>query len=211
MPDDGAGTYFVEKVKERGEKMNKTEVTSDEAKRYKKCFYYEIGSMSEIKNGHVHFCAPEEAKTLGDRWKMKKEINPEICETCERYKSRFIEFPLMIKGLELRSPEYWNNSLKSVRIRPCGGENTYFGIYLGEFPRHMYAELNEETGILEVSTLTNPGIYVPELEKIVFGDESWWSEIEPGEDVKGITDETIKGQWYMKLLDEITKKKEEQA
>lgn len=176
------------------------EKTMDNEEKYRKCFYYEMGNMLEIKKGHVHFCVPEEAKTLGDRVKMKKEINPEMCENCDRYKSRFIEFPLTISRLEIGAPEYWNVSLKPVRIRPCDGEKTYFGIYLGEFPRYMYSSFNEETEILKVSTVTNPCIFVPELEKVVFGDESWWSEIKPGEDIKDITNETIDGQWYMQLL-----------
>lgn len=168
--------------------------------RYRKCFYHEIGNMEQVRQGHIHFCVPKEAKTIGDRWKMKKEIDPAQCENCKRYKSRFIEYPLTIEGIEVNMPEPWGVELKPVRIRPCNGTKTYFGIYLGEFPRYAGVTFDNETKKLRVSPSCNPCIYVPALEKAVFGDESWWSEIEPGEDIKDITDECIQNQWYMKML-----------
>lgn len=182
----------------------------EKEKRYKKCFYYVMGDMEQIKQGHVHFCAPEEAETLHERTAMKKEIDPEICETCERFKNIFIEYPLTINGIETEDLRPRNVSLKPVRIRPCKEDKTYFGIYLGEFPCFTQAELNMKTEILRVSVFRNPCIFVPELGRVVFGNESWWSKIEPGEDIKDITDETIRDQWYMKWLTEIAQGKEEQ-
>jgi hypothetical protein len=47
----------------------------------------------------------------------------------------------------------------------------------------------------------NPAIFVPELNKVIFGYESWWSEITTEEELNNvITDHTIENVWYVKLL-----------
>ena len=182
-----------------------SEKQTESMSRWEKCFYHEIGSFDQIQQGHIYFCVPKDAKTLGERCKMKQEIDPAGCENCQRFKSRYIEYPLVINGIHKEDPSPWGVMLKPVKIRPCSEDKTYFGIYLGEFPRYMHVSYNEKSGILDVSTPCNPCIYVPALEKVVFGDESWWSEINPGEDVTDITDEQIEDQWYMKMLRGIEK------
>lgn len=47
---------------------------------------------------------------------------------------------------------------------------------------------------------TNPAIYVFDLQRIIFGAESWWSIIENPEELKDITDDDINSQWYVKAL-----------
>jgi L-rhamnose mutarotase len=66
---------------------------------------------------------------------------------------------------------------------------------------------NEETQILSNRAFTNPAIFVPELKKIIFGAESWWCEIKPGEDLSDITDEDINNQWYVQMLRNMSKDK----
>ena len=90
--------------------------------------------------------------------------------------------------------------LKPVRVRPCDDEKTYFGIYLGDFPHFQSASFDERTGMLKFNAANNPCIYIPELNKVVFGSGSWWSEIENANDIQDITDELINDQWYVKLL-----------
>lgn len=171
----------------------------EELKRYEKCVHYVPDFNSEAV---VHRCAPN-AKTLGEQWEQAQEINPEGCETCEKFKSRYIEYPLTIQGLDIKKPEAWNVSFCPVRVRLCEDDKTYFGILLGEFPWHTNASYNEESGMLKISTMTNPCILLPREKKVVFGAESWWSKIEQGEDISDITDEDINDQWYMKLAKEL--------
>lgn len=140
------------------------------------------------------------AKTLGDFDKYKKPTNKSKCARCKNYKCRYIEYPLTINGIEYGDIEPWNVGLKPVRVRPCDDERTYFGVYLGYFPHLPSASFDEETGILKFNATGNPCIYIPELNKVVFGSGSWWSEIEDENDIKDITDELINDQWYVKLL-----------
>lgn len=93
-----------------------------------------------------------------------------------------------------------------VAVRPCGeeyGDKTYLGIYLGELPIQILTSYDPHIGVLTNSTMDNPGIYVPELKKIVYGCGSWWNEIESEEDLKNITDEDIENTWYVKAYREM--------
>lgn len=52
-----------------------------------------------------------------------------------------------------------------------------------------------------VTLRENPAIWVPELEKVVWGDSSWWGPIEKKEDAERlITDADIQNVWYVKAL-----------
>ena len=53
---------------------------------------------------------------------------------------------------------------------------------------------------LNILTVTNPAMYVFELNKIVFGAETWWRKLTSPEDLKAITDDDIENTWYVKLL-----------
>lgn len=52
--------------------------------------------------------------------------------------------------------------------------------------------------------MNNPAIFVPELNKIVYGCESWWRKIKSIDDFKGISKEDIENTWYIKLLKVMT-------
>ena len=90
--------------------------------------------------------------------------------------------------------------LTLVAIRPVSNNNkiTYLGFLLGDMATGCGMKITDEK---VKSTLSgyNPAIFVPELNKIVFGYESWWSEIESEEDFKQITDKDINDVWYVKL------------
>ena len=65
-----------------------------------------------------------------------------------------------------------------VKIRPCNkeyGDKTYLGLYLGNQPWSQTVSYNKELGELTVGVATNPAIYVFDLQRIIFGAESWWS------------------------------------
>ena len=131
------------------------------------------------------------------------------CEECKKYKSRYIEYPLTINGIENAKIE-----TKGIRyecgtlceVVPCGeeyGGKSYIGIYIGDLPISITTSLDEKTCILKNSTFNNPAIFVPELKRIVYGCGSWWRAIRSLEDFKGISEEDINDTWYVKLLREI--------
>lgn len=173
--------------------------------RHRKCMYYVPGGFTELGK---HYCAPN-AKTLGEQWEQKQEINVTDCEKCDHYKCRYIEYPLTIQELEITDPEAWEISFEPVKVRLCEDNKTYFGILLGEFPWKTRASFSETGGKLKISTITNPCILLPKQKKIVFGCESWWSRIKPGEDISDITDADIENTWYVKLLRGIEKLEED--
>lgn len=90
-----------------------------------------------------------------------------------------------------------------AKVRPCGEEyenKTYLGLFLGELPTNPYVTYNTKDEELNVGMMCNPAIYVFDLNKIIYGYESWWSRIESENDLKDITDIDINNQWYVKAL-----------
>lgn len=89
-----------------------------------------------------------------------------------------------------------------VEVKPCGDDKTYIGIYMGDFALSAsYKVVGSELQIKP--SFHNPAIFIPELNRVVFGCESWWRTIDSVEDAKGINDEDISGCWYVKLLKNI--------
>ena len=91
-----------------------------------------------------------------------------------------------------------------VAIRPCAPEcadKTYLGLYLGDFALQTGASWNPKTGVLEVyRALHNPAIWVFDLNRIVFGCESFWGEIGSPEEMRKITDADIQSNWYVQAM-----------
>jgi hypothetical protein len=67
-------------------------------------------------------------------------------------------------------------------------------------PRFPSWSYNVETKKITVVMSTNPAIWVPSLNKIVWGSESWWGPITTPEQVREITDSDIESQWYVQAL-----------
>lgn len=170
----------------------------EKQKHIKRCRYsfphYENGKIEHqclfegYEDDEIHTCTEEE------------------CEKCKKYDSRYIEYPLTIKGIENRPIEkcgFGHTVGCLVAVRPCGeeyGEKTYLGIYLGELPIQIVTSYDPTTGVLTNSTMQNPGIFVPELREIVYGCGSWWREIKSVDELKAITDADIENTWYVQLL-----------
>ena len=76
---------------------------------------------------------------------------------------------------------------------------TYLGVYLGDLPISHHITHDPKTKILKVGTMDNPAIFVPDLNKIIFGCASWWHKIENIDEIKDITKEDIENTWYVKL------------
>jgi hypothetical protein len=97
---------------------------------------------------------------------------------------------------------------KFVAIRSVhdkDGDKTYLGLYLGEFAVSLGVSYDKDKGELTVQRhMYNPAIYVFDLNKILFGYESWWGIIKSEEQLKTITDKDISNVWYVKALKQIS-------
>jgi hypothetical protein len=128
-----------------------------------------------------------------------------------------IEYPIEIDDIVLKSVSVVKegmiyNSGDLVAIRPCGEEyknQTYLGVYLGDIARGVGVSYDKDSKDKDGNTKKvlivglsghNPAIFVPDLGKIVFGCESWWTRIKDETHLKKITDEDIDNQWYVKLF-----------
>lgn len=130
---------------------------------------------------------------------------------CDDYKSIYIEYPIKVSKINYcnATNNYKDNQVgKFVKIAPCGDEyagKTFLGIYLGELPIWHNISYNTETKELNVSHRKNPAIFVPDLNKIIYGIESWWRIIEKEEDLEEITNTDINNVWYVKALKALSK------
>jgi len=126
-----------------------------------------------------------------------------------------IEFPIEVKEITFgQQPTHRPDLLfggkcgDMVAVRPCDEEHkgkTFLGVLLGEFALSVGASFNKETGSLKVrSSFHNPMMFVPELNKVVWGCGSWWGKIEKESDLRQITDADIQNVWYVRALKQIT-------
>lgn len=88
-----------------------------------------------------------------------------------------------------------------VSVRPCAEKfnKTYLGIYIGDAALSSLVKIDDKAIVCEWG-FYNPAILIPEINKIVYGMESWWSMIESEDDLKKITDLDIENVWYVKAL-----------
>lgn len=135
-----------------------------------------------------------------------RETTASACENCPDFNSRYIQYPITVSVIENRFTKPYEQDRKCgmpCAVRPVDDEKTYLGIYLGEMPMGLYSSYKPADGILVNQTLSNPGLYVFELRKIVYGMECWWKELKSADDLKEITDRQIHDTWYVKLLKEL--------
>lgn len=154
------------------------------------------------KNSLDGWVCTNEEKKCEDK---ENVVSKEICEECKFFKSRYIEYPLTVN--DIKNVEIINNSKCSLcEIQPCDEQyegKSFIGVYLGELPISIGTSYNNETGILTNYPVNNPAIFVPELNQIIYGCESFWRKIDKVEDFFGITQEEIDNTWYVKLLREM--------
>lgn len=155
-----------------------------------RCRHYfgKLLSCTEIENQ----CRKQEYKT----------IDESECENCTMYKSMFIEYPIQVTKIDQNPIDYQDCLYKSYIGKPVKvrlGKKTYLGVFIGELPTSAHISHNEQTGVLTVNHMTNPAMFVPELNRLVFGSESWWGVIESPEDFKEISDEDINNVWYVQM------------
>ena len=143
-------------------------------------------------------------------------VSNEQCENCPDYESRFIEYPIQVNSIKCNEIKQLMMARAGslVKIRPCNkeyGGKTYLGLYLGNQPRSQRVSYDNQSGELTVGMTTNPAVYVFDLQRIIFGAESWWSIIENPEELKDITDDDINSQWYVKALKAMHKDEPEET
>ena len=122
---------------------------------------------------------------------------------CDDYKCKYIVYPIEVSEIkyETETGAYGSRNVgKFVKIKPCKEEKTFLGLYLGELPLGIRINHNSETKALTASYDSNPAIFVFDLNKIVYGAESWWGVIENESDLQEITDLDIENVWYVKAL-----------
>lgn len=136
------------------------------------------------------------------------QITKNDCENCEQFKSRFIEYPITVskinKDITQRSI-YKDDIGKWCEVRIAGEKETRFGVLIGELPIDIIISHNCKTNELNLSFLSNPAIFVPELNRIVYGAESWWRIIDPDKQTPKITDDDINKQWYVQAAKDLDK------
>ncbi|MDR1897107.1 MAG: hypothetical protein LBR10_09990 [Prevotellaceae bacterium] len=153
-----------------------------------------IGELQEVLKDHnkfIHlFSADEGKKTLTKIFSLTVDVQRLLAAS----DVKDVVYP---KNLHLE-----RGKAGFVRIRPCGeeyGNKTYLGILIGEMACGITSKI--EANKMELSwSAYNPAIFVPALNKIIFGGEGWWSEIEGSDDLKEISNLEIDNTWYMKLL-----------
>ena len=95
-----------------------------------------------------------------------------------------------------------------VSVRPVGDEydgRTYLGVYLGDLTRGVTASFNKKTGELILGYgWHNPAMFVPDLNKVIMGVESWWTCLQTPDDLKQITDVDIQNVWYVQALNALS-------
>lgn len=130
-----------------------------------------------------------------------------------------IKYPIEVNKIvfddtkQVYDPNGWrkDNVGKFVAIRSVheeDGGKTYLGIYLGEFAISIGASYKSEKKEVVVShEMYNPAIFVFDLNKVLFGYESWWGVIKSEKDLQQITDKDIENVWYVKALKQLAENK----
>lgn len=102
---------------------------------------------------------------------------------------------------------------KFVSVRPAGKEHadkTYLGIYMGDMPyldMQIVERPEHNDKALRISrrdSYGNPAIYVPTLNQIFYGVESWWGVIKSPDQLRKISDADINSVWYVQALESLS-------
>lgn len=116
-----------------------------------------------------------------------------------------LKFPLEVSEIKMNGARSGTSRIVGswVSIRPCDGDKTYLGVYLGDMTLSSFCSYHLKTKVLSITPHTNPAIYVPDLKRVVWGMESWWGTISKPEDLKKITNADIQNVWCVKALIEL--------
>jgi hypothetical protein len=165
----------------------------------------------------------EQIKSLEDRraeiYRASVEA-PDDQKVCEDFlaemlgeaadRRRDIQYPIEVTGITYGDRpllEKTRNTGRWVAIRPCDkqlGGKTFIGIMLGDVALSISVSVHRETHVAVVGLAHyNPAIWVPDLQRIVYGCESWWGVVKGPDDLRKITDQSINNLWYVKAAKEM--------
>ena len=150
----------------------------------------------------------KEADALAD---LIGKFSKDIAEHKDKfYMMDEIEFPTEISGVTGSIARPRAGAMTDVKmgafvkVRPCAekyDDKTFLGIYIGDIPVELIYEVEKENKMLHVRTYGNCAFFVFELSTIIFGCESWWSEVKDMEDIdRLVTDADIDNTWYVQVL-----------
>jgi hypothetical protein len=121
-----------------------------------------------------------------------------------------MQYPITVKEIKFEGemgfkdkPLFGHKPGAWVAVRPCAKEyegKTFLGVFLGDLACWPSVTYDKDTETLNFYAAGNPAMWVPDINKVVLGMESWWSEIKSPEDLKKITDKDIDNVWYVKAL-----------
>lgn len=170
----------------------------------------------DTKRERCRFCFPSLQGVATVEYQCRKQnysvVTGDDCDKCSMYKSRFIEYPINVTKIDQHPIDYGDCLYKQYVGKPVKvrvGDKTHLGLFLGELPTSMHISHNDTTEVLTATPIMNPAMFVPELNRIVFGYESWWSIINSADDFKDITDEDINAVWYVQMAKEMFPKEKE--
>lgn len=126
-----------------------------------------------------------------------------------------IKFPITVNSIQFSNdPAYEPHASfkrnvcgRWVAVRLCAEEckgKTFLGVLLGSIAINTMCEMKPYGTLVVSRVMHNPAIFVPDLNRVVFGYESWWGEIKNESDLRQITDADIEGVWYVRMLKEIS-------
>lgn len=168
------------------------------------CKFGLFSNCDTLKNSDEYQSIRNRTNSMLDAHKFKGNF------ICDDYKFMYIEYPIEVSKINQETEIYCLEKTyigKFVKITPCDEEHrgkTYLGLFLGDLPLGIAVSHNPNTKELNLSYRTNPAIFVFELNKIVFGAESWWGIIETENELKEITQDDIDNVWYVKALKAIS-------
>lgn len=159
-------------------------------------------------------------RKMSSFWLMKnyKELPKEFSEKYMELKSLYSDISSLVFAMKAKDlaviehceveifNDYHGTKIGDlVKIKPCGEwaeKKTYLGFFIGDVPQATGMKI-EDNKIKSYLSFRNPAIFIPEVKKIVYGCESWWSKIESEDELKEITNVDIDNIWYVKALKEI--------
>ena len=130
------------------------------------------------------------------------------CPHCNGTGQTRPSFPRVLTGLQMPDMATMLNAVSLgssspgtfVAVRPVQDDKTYLGIYLGAFATSITGGFTADGTLVLRFGLGNPAIWVPSLNRIVRGYESWWGDIESPDDLRQITNADIDNVWYVQAL-----------
>ena len=116
-----------------------------------------------------------------------------------------LRHPYDVYGINWVNGGEWVPDGSLVCVRPCAGKGkgkTFAGILIGRLPQGISCSYRRKDGILSIKPgFENPLIYIPDLQRLVWGSGSWWGLIYSEDQLREeITDQDIQDTWYVKAL-----------